>query len=123
MDADPALSLAVAGSGAASGPGRPCSPRISREPGICGLPRPALCDPGQSKAAGTYKGLRPPGCGSTRPAAETGPAHHEWSGMGKGERRLRMAGAGSESNATNACGAVSAGKVGRDYIGTDTPGD
>ena len=55
-DVDPALSLAVAGSGAASGPGRPCSPSVPRDPGISGLSRPALCDPGQSKAVETYIG-------------------------------------------------------------------
>ncbi len=56
-DVDPALSLAVAGSGAASGPGRPCSPSVPRDPGIFGLSRPALCDSGQAKAAGTYRGF------------------------------------------------------------------
>ena len=81
-DVDPALSLAVAGSGAASGPGRPCSPSVPRDPGIFGLSRPAHCDPGQSKAAATYKGFRPPGCGSNRPAADSGPAHREQSGIG-----------------------------------------
>ena len=58
-DVDPALSLAVAGSGAASGPGRPCSPSVPRDPGIFGLSRPALCNPGQSKVAGRSKGSRP----------------------------------------------------------------
>lgn len=113
-DVDPALSLAVAGSGAASGPGRPCSPPVSRDPGIFGLSRPALCDPGQSEAGETFKGSRPPGCGSTRTAADTGPTHHEGSGMGQGGRMPRMAGASSDSNAINACGAGRASKAGRD---------
>jgi len=51
-DAEPALSLADAGLGPASGPGRPCSPTVSRDPGIYGLSRPACCD--LSKAPGNY---------------------------------------------------------------------
>lgn len=54
-DAEPALSLADAGSGPASGPGRPCSPTVSRDPGIFGLSRPAHCDPGQSAAPGNVQ--------------------------------------------------------------------
>ena len=73
-DVDPALSLAVAGSGAASGPGRPCSPSVPRDPGIFGLSRPALCDPGQSKAAGTSTGCKTVGrwFDSTRCRLRTG---------------------------------------------------
>ena len=48
--------LSVWDRGRASGPGRPCSPAVSHDPGSVGLSRPVSYDLGPSKDLGTYKG-------------------------------------------------------------------
>ena len=62
------------GSGPALGPGRPCSPTVSRDPGVIGLSRPISSNLGHSKVLGTYKGSS--GRGPTRQLDSLCPSPH-----------------------------------------------